>query len=153
MIVSWGFHAEPDTTTGSHFIDLFQWTGTKDPAAALTVPSAIDFMKVHDWDQVRLDCHLLLRKAIERISELTHLPLPYPVESDFYAQMGAAALPRSNLVTLKDRLYDEFKLEVPLIQWQDQQFIRISVQAYNCQDDIDLLLEALKILLPQVAIN
>ena len=67
--------------------------------------------------------------------------------------MGIAALPHSDLVILKSRLYDEYKVEVPLIQWRDQQFIRISVQAYNCQDDVDLLIKALKILLPQVAVH
>jgi selenocysteine lyase/cysteine desulfurase len=35
--------------------------------------------------------------------------------------------------------------------WQDRQFIRISIQGYNTQEDVDALVEALKILLPQVA--
>ena len=153
LIVSWGFNAAPETGTGSRFIDLFQWTGTKDPAAALTVPKAIEFMKEHNWGEVRLECHALLRQAIERISELTLLPPPYPPASGFYSQMGIAALPRSDLVVLKSRLYDEYKIEVPLTQWQDQQFVRISVQAYNRQEDIDLLVKALKVLLPQVAIH
>ncbi len=152
LIVSWGFNAAPETTTGSRFIDLFQWTGTKDPSASLTVPIAIEFMKEHNWDGVRFECHLLLRQAIERISEMTRLPPPYPPASDFYSQMGIAALPRSDLAILKSRLYEEYKIEVPLIQRQDQQFIRISVQAYNNQEDIDLLVKALKVLLPQVAI-
>ena len=153
LIVSWGFNPAPETGTGSRFIDIFQWTGTKDPAAALTVPKAIEFMKEHNWDEVRLECHALLRQAIERISELTLLPPPYPPASGFYSQMGIAALPRSDLVVLKSRLYDEYKIEVPLTQWQDQQFVRISVQAYNRQEDIDLLVKALKVLLPQVAIH
>jgi isopenicillin-N epimerase len=153
LIVSWGFNPAPETGTGSRFIDIFQWTGTKDPAAALTVPKAIEFMKEHNWDEVRLECHALLRQAIERISELTLLPPPYPPASGFYSQMGIAALPRSDLVVLKSRLYDEYKIEVPLTQWQDQQFVRISVQAYNRQEDIELLVKALKVLLPQVAIH
>ena len=153
LIVSWGFHAAPETATGSRFVDLFQWTGTKDPAAALTVPRAIEFMREHTWEQVRLECHELLRQALERISELTLLPPPYPMESDFYAQMGIAPLPRSELAVLKSRLYDEYKIEVPLVQWQDRQFMRISVQAYNRPQDIDLLLKALQVLLPQVAVD
>ncbi len=153
LIVSWGFNPAPETTTGSRFVDLFQWTGTKDPAAALTVPKAMEFMSEHNWDEVRLECHELLRQAIERICELTCLPPPYPLDSDFYGQMGIAPLPHSDLPLLKSRLYDEYKIEVPLTEWQDQQFVRISVQAYNSQDDIDLLVKALKILLPQVAID
>lgn len=41
LIVSWCYHATPTTTSGSQFIDYLQWTGTKDPVAALSVPSAI----------------------------------------------------------------------------------------------------------------
>ena len=151
LIVSWGYNPTPETTTGSRFIDLLQWTGTKDPTAALTVPYAIRFMKEHNWDEVRIECHILLRQAIERICDLVNMPALYPLESAFYSQMGIAPLPLSNLAVLKRRMYDEYKIEVPLIQWQDKQFIRISVQGYNSQEDIDALIGALEMLLPQVA--
>ncbi len=151
LIVSWGSNPTPETTTGSRFIDLLQWTGTKDPTAALTVPTAIQFMQEHNWNEVRNECHKLLRQGIERICHLTNLPSLYPLDSDFYSQMGIAPLPLSNLAMLKSRLYDEHKIEIPLIQWQDRQFVRISVQAYNSQEDIDALVNALQVLLPQVA--
>lgn len=152
LVVSWGYHATPDIATGSRFVDYLQWTGTKDPAAALTVPDAIQFMKDHDWDNVRRDCHQLLRDAIERICDLTGMPPLYPLDSEFYSQMGIAPLPLSDLMTLKARLYDEYKIEIPLTEWQDRQFIRISVQGYNTQEDIDTLVSALEILLPQVTV-
>jgi isopenicillin-N epimerase len=152
LVVSWGTHPTPDIETGSRFIDILQWTGTKDPSAALTVPDAIRFTKDHDWDTVRCRCHLLLRQAIERICELTGLPPLYPLDSGFYSQMGIAPLPPSDLGTLKARLYDEFKVEVPLVQWQDRQFVRISIQGYNSQPHIDALVNALERLLPQVSI-
>jgi isopenicillin-N epimerase len=153
LIVSWGTNPTPDIATGSRFIDILQWTGTKDPAAALTVPTAIQFMKDHDWQDVRRQCHLLLRQAIERICDLTELSPLYPLDSDFYSQMGIAPLPNSNLAILKSRLYDEYRVEVPLIQWQNRQFIRISMQGYNTQDDVDALINAVEVLLPQVSLE
>jgi isopenicillin-N epimerase len=152
LIVSWGYQATPDIATGSRFVDYLQWTGTKDPTAALTVPHAIQFMKDHDWDTVRCQCHLLLRDALERTCALTGMPPLYPLDSDFYSQMAIAPLPRSNLPVLKSRLYDEFRIEVPLTVWQDRQFVRISVQGYNAPEDIDALVGALENLLPQVAV-
>ena len=151
LVVSWGYHATPDIATGSRFVDYLQWTGTKDPTAALTVPDAIQFMNDHDWDTVRSQCHRLLRQAIERICDLTRLPPLYPLDADFYSQMAIAPLPASDLVMLKSRLYDEYQIEVPLTEWQDRQFIRISVQGYNTQEDIDALVRALEVLLPQTA--
>ncbi len=152
LIVSWGFNPTPETTTGSRFIDLLQWTGTKDPSAALTVPAAIRFMEEHHWDAVRTKSHELLRSGLEQICELVKMPPLYPLDSDLYFQMGIAPLPASNLAVLKSRLYDEYKIEVPLVQWQDRQFVRISVQGYNSQSDVDALVAALHDLLPQVKI-
>ena len=152
LIVSWGYDPTPETTTGSAFIDLLQWTGTSNPMAALTVPTAIRFMRDQAWDMVRTECHALLRLAIEKICELTDLPPPYPLDSECYSQMGIAPLPPSNFPALKKRLYDEYRVEVPLTQWRDRQFVRISVQGYNTRSDIDALVEALRLLLPQVAI-
>ncbi|MBK9781155.1 MAG: aminotransferase class V-fold PLP-dependent enzyme [Anaerolineales bacterium] len=152
LIVSWGFNPTPETTTGSRFVDLLQWTGTKDPSAALTVPAAIRFMEEHHWDAVRTKSHELLRSGLEQICELVKMPPLYPLDSDLYFQMGIAPLPASNLAVLKSRLYDEYKIEVPLVQWQDRQFVRISVQGYNSQSDVDALVAALHDLLPQVKI-
>ncbi len=150
LVVSWGYQPTPEIATGSRFIDLLQWTGTKDPTAALTIPNAIQFMKDHDWDAVRIGCHGLLRQAIERICDLTQLPSPYPLDSDFYSQMGIAPLPNSDLAMLKSLLYNEYKIEVPLTQWGNRQFIRVSIQGYNTQEDVDMLLSALEVLLPEV---
>jgi isopenicillin-N epimerase len=150
LIVSWGYNTMPETTTGSRFIDILQWTGTKDPAAVLSVPAAIQFMQEHGWQDVRVECHALLRTAIEKVCDLTDLLPLYPLDSDFYSQMAIAPLPQCNLAQLKSRLYDEFKIEVPLTQWQDRQFIRISIQGYNTLEDVDALVDALRVLLPQV---
>lgn len=149
FVVSWGYHATPETTSGSRFIDLFQWSGTRDPAAALSVPSALDFMHQHHWDTVRSKCHLLLRHAIDRICNLVSSPPLYPLDSSLYFQMGIAPLPATtNLPELKRRLYDEYHIEVPLISWHEKCFIRISVQGYNRSADIDCLVDALEHLLP-----
>lgn len=152
LIVSWGYGSNPEFSTGSRYIDMLQWTGTHDPAAALTVPAAIRFMQDHNWDTVRIQCHSLLGNVIERICDFVNKSPIYPLNSDLYNQMAVAPLPQSDLPILKRRLYDEYKIEVPLIQWQDQQFIRVSIQGYNSLEDIDALIHALQVLLPEVAV-
>jgi isopenicillin-N epimerase len=147
LVVSWGMNPTPEFTTGSRFVDILQWTGTRDPAPYLTVPTAIQFMREQDWGNVRLNCHRLLRQAIERVCDLTDLQPLYPLDSDFYSQMGIAPLPPCDPATLKSRLYEEYKIEIPVIQWQDRQFIRISIQAYNEEKDVDVLMQALARLL------
>jgi isopenicillin-N epimerase len=151
LVVSWGYSANKETTTGSRFIDLLQWTGTHDPSAALSVPIAIEFMQEHHWDQVRRDCHGLLLQALSRIQDLTGLPSVYPADDQPFTlppQLAVVSLPQSaDIVSLKARLYDHFRVEVPLIEWNGRKFMRLSIQAYNSQEDIDVLLEGLEVLL------
>ena len=152
FVVSWGFHPLPETTTGSRFVDLLQWTGTKDPAAALAVPDAISFMRAHDWDSIRLKCRALLRRSVEWVCGLTQMEPAYPLNLDYYSQMAIAPLPRVDAPALKRLLYDEFKVEVPIVAWQDKCFVRISIQAYNTREDVDALLAGLRQLLPRVLV-
>jgi isopenicillin-N epimerase len=62
--------------------------------------------------------------------------------------MAAAPLPPETDVTkVKARLYDEYRLEVPLIEWNNRKLIRISVQGYNTPRDLEKLVAALERLL------
>jgi isopenicillin-N epimerase len=156
LVVSWGYSASESTTTGSRYVDLLEWTGTHDPSAALSVPAALAFMQAHNWDELRRECQRLLRLALERIDELTGLPSAYPAAGEaaphsLPPQLGVARLPRiSDLGALKSRLYAEHRVEIPLIDWNGQHFVRISVQAYNTAQDIDALVQALDRLLPEM---
>ncbi len=151
LVVSWGFGENAQFSSGSRFIDFFQWTGTRDPSAALAVPDAIGFMKEHDWENVRRECHALLIQAVERVCSLVKMPPLYPLDKTLFSQMAIAPLPlEADLAILKARLYDECKVEVPLIQWQDRKFVRISIQGYNAPDDVDALVNGLERFLPEV---
>ena len=149
LIVSWGYGNPQESGTGSRFVDIQQWTGTRDPAAALTVPSAVEFMNQNEWDLIRKDCHNLLSQAVQRICELTQLESIYSLPSEFYFQMAVAPLPQNtDLALLKTRLYADYKIEVPMTEHGGRKFVRISIQGYNSPDEVDILLVALKNLLP-----
>jgi isopenicillin-N epimerase len=149
LVVSWGWQS--DQPTHSHFIDEQEWQGTRDIAAYLTVPAAIQFIREHDWPSVRQRCHELVRYAREQVSALTGLPPLTPDDPAWFRQMAALPLPPCDLDALKQRLYDEFKIEIPVINWNDRCFVRISIQGYNTQADVDALIKALRVLLPQVS--
>lgn len=148
LVVGWGWGEPRAFTYGSDFLDYNQWLGTNDMAAYLAVPAAIQFQAEHDWDTVRDSCQALVTQAIHRIGELTGLPPAYPDDQGFYRQMAIAPLsPIANLPAFKKQLYQEHRVEIPCVQWQDKQFIRVSIQGYNTQADVERLLEALHSLL------
>ncbi len=82
----------------------------------LTVPAFIQFMREQDWEGVRLNCHRLLRQAIERVCDLAKMPPLYPLDSDFYSQMGISPLATCDAVVLKSRLYNEHRIDIQVIQ-------------------------------------
>ncbi|MBL8061824.1 MAG: aminotransferase class V-fold PLP-dependent enzyme [Anaerolineales bacterium] len=146
LVVSWGYESE--TPSGSTFIDHHEWWGTRDVAAFLTVPMAIRFQQEQDWAEVRSACHKLGVETWHRIHQLTGIA---PLHSDpetWFGQMNVSLLPAdTDIALLKRRLYDEFKVEIPLIEWNERKLIRLSVQGYNSRRDMDILLKALEALL------
>jgi isopenicillin-N epimerase len=149
LVVSWGYEAEKPGP--SRFIDEQQFNGTRDIAAYLAVPAAIRFLAEHDWDAVRARCHALVRDARARISALTGLSPPVPDDPAWFAQMAALPLPPCDVDALKARLVDEYHIEVPVYIWNERPWLRISVQGYNSQADIDALVAALATLLPTLS--
>lgn len=148
LIVSWGWGQNNTYSNDGPYLNNLQWTGTRDPSAALSVPAAIRFEQEHNWPTVRRRCHDLVRTAVHRLSDLTGLPPLYPDDQGFYHQMATLPLPfGTDLLDLKARLYDEHRVEIPTIDWQGQPFVRLSVQGYNSAEDIDRLLDALSRLL------
>lgn len=154
LVVSWGWN-RGDEVAGlldlgertSRFIDEQEWQGTRDPAAYLAAPAAIQFQEEHDWPRVRAGCHELLRKARRRIEELTGLPGICPDSAEWYTQMAAFPLPPCDAAALQRRLYDECRVEVPIIEWNGRQLVRVSIQGYNTAEDVEALLQALRSLL------
>ena len=72
LVVSWGYEAERPGP--SKFVDHHEWWGTRDIAAFLSVPAAIQFQRENDWGKVRVACHVLAVEAESRIREITGLP-------------------------------------------------------------------------------
>ena len=150
-MVSWGWGEGNPVHDGSRYLDILQWYGTHDPSAYLSVPAAIQFQAEHDWPTVRQRCHALVRRAMGRICDLTGLAPLYPQQGGLYHQMATISLPpMADLPAFQKRLYQEYRIEIPSILWQGRPFLRVSVQGYNTEADIDALLDALRVLLPQI---
>lgn len=149
LVVSWGWEA--DKPTSSRFIDEQEWQGTRDIAAYLSVPAAIQFFHQNNWPAVRGQCRELVRYARETVAALTGLPPLTPDDAAWFTQMSALPLLSCDLDELKRRLYDEYRVEIPVIRWNERYFVRLSIQGYNTRNDVDTLIDALRRLLPQVA--
>jgi isopenicillin-N epimerase len=149
-VVSWGYlaaesgaggHSGFDAYTGRTLLERrLQWQGTRDIAAWLAVPAAIDFQARHDWPSVRRRCHALALDALQRLAARHGLE-PIGGDEDF-AQMVAIPVPHADAEALRARLFDESRIEIPVTRHGGRSFVRLSVQGYNGPDDIERLLAA-----------
>lgn len=146
-VISWGYaqgtggHSGFDAYLGkSLFERRMQWQGTRDISAWLTVPAALDFQAKHDWPQVQVRCHELAKLALDVLTKRfgTH-PL---ARDDDWAQMVAIPVAPQDPDLLRQRLYEESQIEVPVTSHGNKVFVRVSVQGYNTLEDIERLLAA-----------
>jgi isopenicillin-N epimerase len=134
LVISWGYEDDDPS-----FLSRHERQGTRDPSAFLTVPAAIEWQDEHDWDAVRERCHELARRAR---TELGLEPI-VPDSPDFYGQMVALRLPLNAPSDLQERLYDDYRIEIPVSGHNDGRFIRASFQGYNDVTDLERLKGAL----------
>lgn len=149
LVVSWGWGETASTKSGSPYLGYFEWPGTHDPAAYLSVPAAIQFQAAHDWPAVQQRCHDLLANTLARIDALTGLESIYGDQAAPFVQVATVRLPQIKDVEAFNReLLERYHIVAPFIHWEGQHFLRISVQGYNTAEDMDALVHALEELLP-----
>jgi isopenicillin-N epimerase len=138
LVVSWGW------INGETPIERLQWRGTDDVAAFLTVPDAIRFQEEHDWEQVRANCHALGVQYRAKMVSLFDHPPTSPDEN--FSQLFTVELPTCDPVAVYEALIQRYNIEVPLIDWEGRQFVRVSVQAYNTSEDLERLTNAIQLI-------
>jgi isopenicillin-N epimerase len=143
VVVSWG--KDGDDPTPSEFIQNFQWQGTRDMSAFLTIPTAINFYN----KEIRP-----YQAACKKIIQDTYSDFPSVLNTasistgiEWLAQWVAHPLPKNIPSNLKKRLWEEYQIEIPVFEWNGQAYVRVSIQVYNTQKDVDLLMSALRSLI------
>ncbi len=142
VIISWGYDAE--FPGKSKFLDYHQLQGTRDYSAFLTIPASIKFMEEHNWWEVSNRSKALLRKNYPVLCELFGATPLCPISNEFLGQIASVPLPIDDPAPLKKELFEKYKIEIPVFKLRDQVYIRLSTQAYVTQEDIDILISALK---------
>ncbi len=132
---------------GTPFIDGLEMQGTRDPAAYLSIPAAIEFRRQHGWDRVAVQCRDLVQDTARRVAAITGLT-PFSTPAFCAPQMVAMPVPECGTEALKEALLSRYGIEIPCFKWKDHSIVRVSAQGYNTQGQMDLLITALTELLP-----
>ena len=144
LVMSWGTTPWGGT---KRWIDEFTWAGTRDPAAFLAVPAAIDFLESLGIEGFREHTHALAQRARQRIVALTGLEPLVPDSLDWYGSMIALPLSAGDGPALQKALWEKYAIEIPVVAWQGRRLIRPSCHLYTQPEEIEGLAAALAELL------
>ncbi len=141
LVVSW----DSVSAGTSRFLKENEFQGTRDIAAYLAVPAAIDFFRENNWPTIQKDCHSLVKVAREGINTILGQEPICPDEGGWYQQMSAHFLPKHiDGPGLQERLLKEYNIEIPVMTIKEDSFLRVSIQGYNTREDVNTLLESLR---------
>lgn len=141
----------------SRFQLAFAWTGTRDPTGFLSLSESISFMEeLHPkgLEGLMIENTSRARKFAHYLSELLGEPLLVPDE--MVGHMCSIFLPEGIDVSEVDEealifgqdplwivLYHQYGIEAMLLPFQGRSLLRVSIQAYVTDDDLNKLAQVL----------
>lgn len=136
------------------FNAAFDWQGTREISPWLCAPRAIDAIEQQfGWDAVRRHNHALAVWAQQMLCAAWQVEPMSPADGSGIGSMAAVWLPPGAQARfdapddLRRVLYDDHRIEVPVIEMGDRWHVRVSCQIYNRPGEYERLAAAVTALL------
>jgi isopenicillin-N epimerase len=142
LVVSWGY--ESLAPGESQFLDYHEIQGTRDVSAFLCTPTVIDFLNKNKWKAVSEGCKTIVLENYQRFCDLVGSEPLCPITSEFLGQMASIPIKTNKAADLKERLYTQYKIQIPVMPLNGNYYLRYSINGYNSQGDLDVLYKALE---------
>ncbi len=142
-IKSWGrlLPALPET-----WDEEFTWQGTRDPSPFLTVPTAIEYLSKIGMENFRGRSRWLASYAEQKLCEAFSTVPIADRSQGWYGSMAHVPLPEGEWTELQHQLWERLGIEVPIINFEDKWYVRVSCHLYNTTRQIDSLVLSLQTL-------
>jgi isopenicillin-N epimerase len=142
LVVSWGY--ESLAPSESRFLDYHEYQGTNDHSAFLCTPKVIEFLEQNNWKEKSKACKQIVFANYQRFCDLLQTQPIAPITEEFLGQMASIPVKTSKPMELKELLYDQYKIQIPVMPLNGQVYLRYSINAYNTQEDLEVLYKALE---------
>lgn len=147
LIFSWGYEAE--VPGESQFLDYHELNGTRDYSAYLVTPLAIRHLEKSNWEQTAKACNDVILSVYPEFCALFGVQPLCPVSVDYLGHMCSIPIRPKNPVSLKEALFGQHGIEIPVMTHKGKTYLRISYHVYNTPADLEKLRLALIDLIDQ----
>ena len=134
---------------GEGFAREFGWQGTRDVSGWLAIPRALQFMSELGWDSVMAHNHAMAAWAQQVLCEAWGVEPISPPDGSMLGSMATLRAPgrigelsESETAIVQQKLYDQHRLEAPLMRWGGRVSIRPCCQLYNVPEEYQRLATA-----------
>lgn len=137
--------------TISHFYEEgfpheFRWQGTRDISPWLAAAEAIVWMdERYSWANVRRHNHQMAVWAQQMLCEKWGVEPSSPIDGSMLGSMATVRLPQSvrekyeSAEAFQKMLFDAHRYEVPIVDWDETWWLRVSCQVYNTAEQFERL--------------
>lgn len=148
----WTAHIEPlrlswgrlPPAQPNHWTEELTWIGTRDYSPYMALPAAIDFFNRFDLERLDARNYALACYARRVLSDVLRSPPLTPESRAWMGWMAAVWLPAGDHGQLQQRLWQRYRIEVPVMHFAGRSLVRVSCHLYNTTRDIDRLARALQ---------
>ena len=131
------------------FHERFLWQGTADFTSWLALPESLAFgEQMFGWDALRKANHDLTVWAHELLCAAWGVEPISPLDGSMIGSIASVPVPASIRARFNEpeelmaKLYDQYRIEVPVMLWNDLWYLRVSAQAFNEPSEYEALAEA-----------
>jgi isopenicillin-N epimerase len=141
LVVSWGY--ESLAPSESQFLDYHEYQGTQDVSQYLCTPKVISFLEENNWKEKSNACRKIVIDNYQRFCDLVGTEPICPISEEFLGQMASIPIRTEKPMELKELLYSKYKIQIPIMPLNGKVYMRYSINAYNSQEDLDVLYQAI----------
>ena len=142
FVIGWGFRRIDKTC--SVLTDQYEYLGTKDFAPYLAVKKAVQIQRSASWQDSQLRSQELAKMALKKLCSELNAQSLYKNFSQQKLQMFALVLLTNKSAEELDKHLASNSIEAKTAEHNGQLILRVSINDYNSEKDLDILTKIVK---------